>query len=117
MSRSTLSADCDASHHGCSTQFTGTNSNSYGSSFNNVGGGWYVMQRTAAGINIWFWSRTDPTVPYEVSSGTRSVSANSSWGLPSAAFPFTSCDYASYFNAHAIIFDLTFCVSLLAFQK
>jgi hypothetical protein len=122
MYRSTISTDCDTSvnnNQGCGTQFNTTNSNSFGASFNQVGGGWYAMQKTAAdGINVWFWSRTDPTVPDEVRSGRNSVSPDSSWGWPSAAFPSTSCDYASHFNAHEIIFDLTLCVGVsFAFQR
>ena len=116
MSRSTVSTNCDISvsnNQGCGTQFTGPNLNSFGSSFNRVGGGWYVMQKTAEdGISVWFWSRMDSSVPDEVVSGRDSLSPNPSWGLPSAAFPSTSCNYASHFNAHEIIFDLTFCVSV-----
>jgi len=97
-------------NQGCGTQFTIPKS--YGIPFNNAGGGWYAMQKTAAdGISVWFWSRRDPNVPDEVRSGEDSISPKS-WGMPSAWFPSTNCDYASHFNAHSIIFDLTFCVSL-----
>ncbi|KIM83377.1 glycoside hydrolase family 16 protein [Piloderma croceum F 1598] len=110
QSGSTVSTDCDATinnNQGCGTQFTVPKS--YGTSFNNAGGGWYAMQKTAAdGISVWFWSRMDPDVPAEVRNNNDSISPKS-WGMPSAWFPSTNCDYASHFNAHEIIFDLTFC--------
>ena len=41
-----------------------------------------------------------------------------SWGIPAANFPFLPnyCNYDEHFDAHQIIFDLTFCVSLSAFD-
>lgn len=40
----------------------------------------------------------------------------SGWGIPEAYFPLGSggdstCDYESHFDAHQLVFDLTFCVS------
>lgn len=72
------------------------------------------MQKTATdGINVWFWGRGDPRVPSGIGHGWDSVKIDASWGMPDAIFPVApSCDYASHFNAHEIIFDLTFCVSL-----
>lgn len=70
------------------------------------------MQKTADGVNVWFWSRWDPTVPHEIKTGADNVNPGLAWGLPAAKFPVTTCDYASHFNAHQIIFDLTLCVSL-----
>ena len=73
------------------------------------------MQKTASqGISVWFWSRQNTTVPDEVKCGSDSLSPSiDNWGLPDAQFPLTDCDYESHFNAHAIIFDLTFCVGVL----
>lgn len=69
------------------------------------------MQKSAtAGINVWFWSRLDPTVPAAVRTGGKWIFPDLTWGLPGATFPSDGCDYASHFNAHQIIFDLTLCV-------
>lgn len=109
-----MSTDCDTSvnyNQGCGTRFR--SSKSYGQGFNAANGGWYVMEKSAnEGINIWFWSRKDTTVPDEVRKGSDSLSPSiDEWGLPDAQFPVASCDYGSHFDAHAIIFDLTLCVS------
>lgn len=115
--RIAVSTNCDTtvnSNQGCGTQFSAPSS--YGSGFNAAGGGWYVIQKSASeGINVWFWSRWDPTVPYGVCRVGSSIEPDASWGPPAATFPVgPSCDYASHFNAHMIIFDLTFCVSLFS---
>lgn len=90
------------------------------------------MRRTRAdGVAVWFWPRGDANVPPEVrgvpmtegagggllggivgsvaGSGARVMEPNAVWGLPEAEFPPNNCD-ASHFNAHMMIFDLTFCV-------
>ncbi|KAG8820052.1 hypothetical protein FRC19_009292 [Serendipita sp. 401] len=41
---------------------------SYGPKFNEVGGGWYALERTKKEIKAWFWSRDDPNVPVEVAN-------------------------------------------------
>ena len=75
------------------------------------------MEKTASqGISVWFWSRQSMTVPDEVKYGSETLSPSiAEWGVPDAQFPTKpeNCDYNSHFNAHAIIFDLTFCVSVL----
>ena len=36
------------------------------------------------------------------------------WGAPEASFPLgQQCGYGSHFNAHSLVFDLTFCVSVV----
>lgn len=111
------STNCDANvnyNQGCGVQGA---TGSYGVPFNAAGGGWYVMARTAEdGIRVWFWARGDPTVPPEVLYapalgilGT-TISPNPTWGAPVASFPMGPlCDYATHFNAHQFVFDLTFC--------
>lgn len=71
-----------------------------------------------SGIKIWFWRRGDHTVPPEISHGPTWRGdvlidlPNPSWGDPAAYFPLdpTLCNYNQYFNAHVMVFDLTFCV-------
>ncbi|KAJ7084326.1 glycoside hydrolase family 16 protein [Mycena belliarum] len=107
----TVSTVCDASvnyNQGCGVEFT--KPNSYGRDFNTNGGGRVAMQRGSCGINMWFWSRDDPNVPLEVSQGLGTINPNQGlWGEPDAVFPADSCDIAAHFDAHNIVFDLTFC--------
>ena len=114
----TISTNCDAKanfNQGCGTQ--STKGTSYGSVFNTVGGGFYVMARSVDnGIRVWFWQRDDPQVPQSIREGWGSVSPDPSWGIPEASFPNADfCDYNSHFDDHMIVFDLTFCVS--SFQR
>lgn len=59
---------------------------------------------------MWFWSRSDPSVPEEVRRGAESLHTES-WGLPEAVFPADNCDMESHFGPHRIVINLTFCVS------
>ena len=60
---------------------------------------------------MWFWSRDDSTTPKGILYGSSEMAVDGSWGWPEAAFKFEDCDYASHFDAHQILFDLTFCVN------
>lgn len=108
----TLTTNCSAAADGCSVDFTGASTPaSYGSAFNNEGGGFYVMSNTqASGIQIWYWPRFSQSIPYEIIWGD-SLTPNNDWGTPAANFPMVPgyCDYSEYFDAQQIIFDLTFC--------
>ena len=73
------------------------------------------MQKSRHGIYVWFWSRDDPTVPPAVRFGLDMIFPGVGWVFPSAAFPLASCDYNSHFNAHKMVFDLTFCVGISCF--
>ena len=67
------------------------------------------------GIRVWFWQRNDLSVPDEVQNPA-SIINPISWGVPQAWFQTgKNCDYESHFNGHEIVFDLTFCVSILLF--
>ncbi|EJD03023.1 glycoside hydrolase family 16 protein [Fomitiporia mediterranea MF3/22] len=108
--RSPGSLDCDAFAgimQGCTTNFA--KPNSFGSALNSVGGGWFALKRTdAAGAAVYFWPRNDPSVPAEVASGAATVNPDG-WGEPEALFPTDTCNWPQFFDAHNIIFDLTFC--------
>ena len=104
------STDCywaDNGNEGCTV--ASNKPNSYGPSFNSAGGGWYVIERTASSIAVYFWSRAEGSVPSAVKSGSSTISS-SSFGIPVAYFPSSSaCDISSHFGGNNIIFDLTFC--------
>ncbi|KAI0705052.1 concanavalin A-like lectin/glucanase domain-containing protein [Cerioporus squamosus] len=117
------STNCDASvnfNQGCGVQFN--TPASYGTPFNDAGGGFFVMVRSktdSPGVRIWFWSRNDPRVPLEVRAppptaaglfAPASIYPTAWWGEPDAVFPLCeNCDYASHFDPHIFVFDLTFC--------
>jgi hypothetical protein len=112
QSGTTVSTDCDTSvnyNEGCGTAF---DSPSYGTSLNAKAGGWYVMRKSREqGVSVWFWARDDPSVPYDVRDSTGEVWPRAEWGLPDADFPTNDCEYDQHFDAHQLVFDLTFCVS------
>ena len=110
--RTTASTNCDTnfnSNQGCGTQAPCPDS--YGKEFNDVGGGFYALARSKDyGIKVWFWSRAASSVPSDVQSNSETVDPNN-WGIPTAFFPTgDNCGYEEYFNAHMLVFDLTFCV-------
>ncbi|KAF9002493.1 glycoside hydrolase family 16 protein [Cyathus striatus] len=105
----TTQLDCDVSvnhNAGCGVKAQATDS--YGPSFNNIGGGWYAMERQSDGIKMWFWPRNDPSVPQDVKYGEFEANPEH-WGVPVANFPNTSCDFNEHFSEHNIIINLTLC--------
>lgn len=109
MTGTPTSTDCvttDTSNAGCGVNFP--TSFSYGPSFNSVGGGWYVMERNEKSIKVWFWARSDPSVPSDIIDGASSISPDG-WGIPAALFPSTYCNFPSHFQQHNIIINLTLC--------
>ncbi|KAF8962582.1 2 beta-glucan [Flammula alnicola] len=105
----TLQTNCDAdanNNAGCGVQMTDTRS--YGSIFNNKGGGWFAVERTGSFIKVWFWSRAATGIPSDVMNGETTVDTDN-WGTPRAFFPSTSCPISSLFGPHNIVINLTFC--------
>jgi hypothetical protein len=76
--------------------------------------GRYAMERTPAYIKVWFWSRQDPSVPWDVRNMAQTVVDTNCWGTPVAFFPNTDCDISSKFGDHHVIINLTFCKSNFA---
>lgn len=119
MSGNVTSTDCNAHHNenqGCGVQFR--NPLSYGALFNKYDGGYYAMARTKyEGVRVWFWNRWDSDVPWEIRHpptsdllGLAKLVPTPLWGQPAAVFEFgTECSDADHFDAHNLIFDLTFC--------
>ncbi|OQE42416.1 hypothetical protein PENCOP_c004G05614 [Penicillium coprophilum] len=79
------------------------NTQSYGTGFNNVGGGIYATEWTGSAISIWFFPSY--AVPGDITAGTPNPA---SWGAPTARFA-GGCDIDSHFNDLHIVFDVTFC--------
>ena len=72
----TLSTDCNAlanGNSGCGV--ADPKAKSYGPAFNENGGGWLAMERTATSIKIWSWTR-DQSPPQEVRNGGDQVNTD-----------------------------------------
>ncbi|KAJ8590237.1 glycoside hydrolase family 16 protein [Rhizopogon salebrosus TDB-379] len=109
---SVTSTDCDTNYNynqGCGVSFP--ERESYGSGFNAEGGGFYIMEKNhEKGISVWFFRRWNmPLVGAEPNLDLVLLT------VPDAYFPTQdndedcNCSYPDHFNAHEIIFDLTFC--------
>ncbi|CAK4011390.1 concanavalin A-like lectin glucanase domain-containing [Lecanosticta acicola] len=98
-----INAPGQSSNQGCTTQ--GRNTNTYGSGFNNIGGGVYATEWVSDAISIWFFPRGQ--IPQDIQNGQPSPG---SWGAPlTQLYGPQGCDIPSHFNAHSIVFDTTFC--------
>jgi hypothetical protein len=99
------SNDCQG-NNGCGVQADAPNT--FGPSFNSIGGGVYAMERTSTYIKVWYWARNDNSIPADVKSGASAIQT-SNWPTPFAFFTNTQCNIASKFGPHNLVFDLTFC--------
>ncbi|KAI0283803.1 hypothetical protein BC826DRAFT_1099451 [Russula brevipes] len=112
----TLSTDCDSSSEGnigCSVSLTGSQP-SFGASFNQQGGGCYVVSRSRkSGIRMWFTPRAEcPALEKRFEGQGESLSLDFLDLFPPAAnFPMKEgyCDYEEYFDEHRMVFNLDFC--------
>ena len=98
-----FSGNCDVSggdNTGC--PITTTDTQTYGSGFNQQGGGTWATEWTSSAIVIWFFPRGKE--PQDLASGKPNPS---SWG--SAMANFVGCDISSNFKNQQIVFDTTFC--------
>ena len=101
------STDC-ASGIGCSVQ---AQAGTYGTEFNEKGGGVYAMDWTSEAINIYYFARSD--VPADITEGNPNPAK---WGLPQAKFDSRSgdCDIDANFPRQTIVclFFISFHLSL-----
>ncbi|KAI0659613.1 concanavalin A-like lectin/glucanase domain-containing protein [Cubamyces menziesii] len=103
----TSGADCSAganSSVGCTV--IEKQPNSFGDGFNSNGGGVWAAQFDQSGIFIWFWSRN--AIPADVSKTSTQVDT-STWGIPSAAWPASSCNIGEFFAPQQLVIDITLC--------
>ncbi|TEB31647.1 hypothetical protein FA13DRAFT_1791415 [Coprinellus micaceus] len=71
--------------HGCGVKLSPA---SYGPAFNQIGGGWYVVEGTTESIKVWFWSRDNTRTPLDVKNGSSTLNTDN-YGIPAASFPNT----------------------------
>jgi hypothetical protein len=101
------SSNCDvnapdqATNVGCAIKTSDTQS--YGTGFNNAGGGVYATQWTSEAISIWFFTRGQ--IPADINSGSPDPST---WGQPQAQFA-GGCDIDTHIVNQQIVFTNTFC--------
>ncbi|KAK0188743.1 glycoside hydrolase family 16 protein [Armillaria mellea] len=109
----TVSSNCDAAvndNQGCGTAFI--QPNSYGTAFNENGGGYYAMTKDDInGVKVWFWPRSCDSIPSEVLQPPQfDQICTDNWGTPDASFPVDQCGYDAHFSdGHITVFDITFC--------
>ncbi|KAL1601747.1 hypothetical protein SLS60_006662 [Paraconiothyrium brasiliense] len=80
----------------------------YGTDFNNAGGGVYAMEWTDSSISVWFLPRNSTTLASASSNATQTLDP-STFGTPLAKFQGQGCDFQERFKNMRIIFDTTFC--------
>ena len=85
---------------GCGIQDPRTNS--YGSGFNNNGGGVYAMLWDDEGIRVFFFPRG--SIPSDITNNAPNPNA---WGEPMGFWPASTCSPFQFFNSHSAIFDTT----------
>lgn len=81
--------------------------NSFGSGFNNNGGGVYAMEWTANYVRVWFFTRN--SIPSGSGGPLGANPSPSSWGTPTTSFEGSGCDFNAHIKKQRIIFDTTFC--------
>ncbi|KAL6300288.1 hypothetical protein BKA93DRAFT_752830 [Sparassis latifolia] len=97
--------DCsvaDTGDAGCGIR--ASDPSSFGAAFNNIGGGVYAMQWLTSGISVHFFPRS--AIAADITAG---VLQPSTWGMPMASFPASSCNPSTSFYDHSAIFDTTLC--------
>lgn len=78
---------------------------SYGTGFNNNGGGMFATKWNSNYIQTWFFPRG--SVPSDITSGTRQPRR---WGIPQSSFQGgPSCNIDTHFMNQSLVFYTTFC--------
>lgn len=58
--------------------------------------------------SMWYWPRNE--VPQSIQGATSSSGIGlDDWGAPSASYPSTSCDIATFFTPQQLVIDITLC--------
>ncbi|KAL2753782.1 glycoside hydrolase family 16 protein [Sodiomyces alcalophilus JCM 7366] len=89
---------------GCSYFATYGDQSTYGSNFNDVGGGVYAMDWTPEDIRIWHWPRY--AVPRDI---IEKKPDPQSWGRPTALFGTSSCTPNQHFRNMNLILQTNLC--------
>jgi hypothetical protein len=87
---------------GCAA--SSTIANTYGTPFNNAGGGVVAMEWTDSYIKMWSFSPN--AIPANIASGKPDTST---WGTPTFTTGGGTCVINDHFKGHNVVFDTTFC--------
>lgn len=87
-------------------------SSTFGTTFNDNGGGIMAMELRTAGIRMWQFARA--SIPSDITSGSPDPST---WGEATADFPSTDCDIGTHFRNQSIIANIDLCGSLAGTQS
>ncbi|BGP40390.1 hypothetical protein JCM10450v2_004372 [Rhodotorula kratochvilovae] len=79
---------------------------SYGAAFAAAGGGVYAAELASDGISVWFFSRADIPADLNSPDGTPDPST---WGLPMAYYPSTTCNINQYFAPQQLTLNIALC--------
>lgn len=90
----------DGANEGCGTR--ATQPNSYGSSFNSVGGGVYAGLLDGDGAAVWFFPRG--SIPGDIDANAPQPA---NWGVPQARFTSDTCDMNKLFYQQVAIITNT----------
>ncbi|THH07637.1 hypothetical protein EW145_g3236 [Phellinidium pouzarii] len=99
-----ISTDCfnqTNGNQGCIVEVPG---NSYGQNFASSGGGVYALNWNTSGIYAWFFPRG--SIPSDLPTDSPNPDG---WGLPTAAYPTSSCNAAEFIKPQTLILDITIC--------
>ncbi|KAL5498488.1 hypothetical protein ACEPAH_1841 [Sanghuangporus vaninii] len=99
-------SDC-STPSGCTV--TETKEASFGSAFALQGGGVWAVQFDVAGVYIWYFPRSQIPASIQALTSTSGIESLDDWGMPSAAYPNTSCDFTQSFTGQQLVFDMTLC--------
>ncbi|EJD00486.1 uncharacterized protein FOMMEDRAFT_127141 [Fomitiporia mediterranea MF3/22] len=99
-----ISTDCFNQtnfNQGCIVDVPGP---SYGAAFAQSNGGVYALNWNSSGIFIWFFQRG--SIPSDLPTDSPNPDG---WGLPTAAYPASSCDFNTFIKPQTLIIDITIC--------
>ncbi|KIJ33053.1 glycoside hydrolase family 16 protein, partial [Sphaerobolus stellatus SS14] len=100
--------DCNAGNATLGCGVAASDQASFGDAFNAGGGGVWATQFDVSGIFIWFWERKN--IPDSLSSSSAPKTLDtSSWGMPAASFPSTSCNISQFFGPQTFTLVITLC--------
>lgn len=94
-------------NHNAGCGVTG-NKNSFGTGFNDQGGGVMAVEWRDAGIRMWQFARD--SVPADI---TGKQPKPESWGTAAADFPSTDCDIGNHFKNNSIVANIDLCGDLV----
>ncbi|OHE96408.1 endo-beta-glucanase [Colletotrichum orchidophilum] len=106
---STLQSDCKNTTNGNAGCGVEGKPSTYGSAFNDAGGGYMAMEWRDEGIRVWQFARD--VIPSDITAATSPDP--STWGEALADFPNTACNVGSHFKNQSLIINIDVCGTLV----